>query len=288
MSKEKVIQAAEAVKAFTGIHNCKDEGCGEKQKSPKIGLILGSGLGDYADSFENIQKISYGDIPHMKISAIKGHNGALVFGKKAGQQLVAMQGRLHYYEGFDLDDVAFPVRLMKELGVEILIITCAAGAVNPNFSVGNLMLITDHLNLFGPNVLRGQTSLEFGERFPSMNEVYDFKLRDLVKQSAAKISADSKAWLKEGVYCYFPGPSYETPSEIKAARLLGADAVGMSVVHEAVCAKQMNMKVLGISCISNMACGICESPPTHEEVLKTTAKAQMNFCKLLDSLIEAI
>lgn len=248
---------------------------------PSVGLVLGSGLGAYGETLENAVHIAYKDIPHMKTSTVVGHAGAFILGEKAGKTVIAMQGRLHYYEGHSLDDVVFPIRLMAALGVGRIIITNAAGGVNTAFAPGDLMLITDHINLTGINVLHGQASLEFGDRFPSLSQPYDRAWQALVQKSGEKAGIK----LQKGVYYYCTGPSYETAAEIRAIRALGGDAVGMSTVHETVCAVQMGMRVLGISCISNMACGVLDQPLEHKEVLETTARVREQFVKFLDEIL---
>jgi len=269
--KELVSQAVEYINSKTDI-------------KPKIGIILGSGLGAYGETLEEQCIIKYQDIPNIKASTVPGHNGAFVLGKKSNKNVIVMQGRLHYYEGYSLDDIVFPLRVMKQLGIEKLIITNAAGGVNLDFNPGDLMLIKDHINLTGINVLRGQEALEFGVRFPSMSEPYDKKMISL----AAVAAKESNILLRKGIYFYTTGPSFETASEIKAIRALGGDAVGMSTVHEVTCAVQMGIKVLGISCISNMACGVLNKPLTHSEVLETTARVKTAFITLLDNIISKI
>lgn len=237
-------------------------------EKPTIGLVLGSGLGVLADEIENPVIIPYHEIPGFTVSTVVGHKGQLVIGKLQGKQVVAMQGRFHYYEGHGLDAVVFPIRVMKMLGVETIIVTNAAGGINENYQPGNLMLIADHINMTFRNPLIGPNDEQLGARFPDMSEAYSKALRGLAKEVAAEQGIE----LQEGVYVGLLGPSYETPAEIRMLRILGGDAVGMSTVPEVIVAKHMKMNVLGISCISNMAAGILEQPLSHEEVMETTEK----------------
>jgi purine-nucleoside phosphorylase len=234
---------------------------------PRIGMILGSGLGELADSVENATKIPYGDIPHWPVSTVIGHQGRLVFGQLQGQNVMVMQGRVHYYEGYSMAEVGLPVRVMQRLGVEILIVTNAAGAVNPDFSPGDLMLITDHLNLVGMagrTPLRGPNLDELGPRFPDMGRAYDRELGDLARQ----VAIANAIQLHEGVYICLAGPSFETPADLRFLRSIGADAVGMSTVPEVTVARHGGTRVLGISGISNKANLDGDTLTTHEEVLE--------------------
>jgi purine-nucleoside phosphorylase len=253
-------------------------------ETPKIGLILGSGLGVLADEIENPVKIPYNEIPNFPVSTVEGHAGQLVFGTLKGAKVVAMQGRFHFYEGYSLDKVTAPVRVMKELGVENLIVTNAAGGINESFEAGDLMLITDHINNMGTNPLIGPNDSNIGVRFPDMSESYDNKLREMTKNTAKNLNIK----LQEGVYVGNTGPSYETPAEVRALRTIGGDAVGMSTVPEVIVAKHAGLKVLGISCISNMAAGILDQPLSHDEVIETTEKVRVNFLNLVKSIIENI
>lgn len=250
-------------------------------EKPTIGLVLGSGLGVLADEIENPTVIPYQEIPGFTVSTVVGHKGQLVIGKLQGKQVVAMQGRFHYYEGHDLADVVFPIRIMKLLGVETLIVTNAAGGINESYRPGDLMLIKDHINLTGRNPLIGPNDDSLGTRFPDMSEAYSKRLRELAKSVAAEQSIQ----LQEGVYVGLLGPSYETPAEIRMLRILGGDAVGMSTVPEVIVAKHMQMEVLGISCISNMAAGILEQPLSHEEVMETTEKVKAEFLGLVQGVL---
>ncbi|MGD8189119.1 purine-nucleoside phosphorylase [Brevibacillus ginsengisoli] len=248
---------------------------------PQIGLILGSGLGILADQIENPVTIPYSDIPHFTKSTVVGHKGQLVIGTLEGKQVVAMQGRFHYYEGHGLDAVVFPVRVMKALGVETILVTNAAGGVNTEYQPGDLMLISDHINFTFRNPLIGPNDETQGVRFPDMSEAYSKRLRQLAKEVASAQGIN----IREGVYCGFTGPSYETPAEIRMLRILGGDAVGMSTVPEVIAARHIGLEVLGISCISNMAAGILEQPLNHEEVIETTERVKAQFLQLVHGII---
>jgi purine-nucleoside phosphorylase len=243
------------------------------ENAPKIGLILGSGLGVLADEIEQPVKIAYNEIPDFPVSTVEGHAGQLVFGTIHGVEVVAMQGRFHFYEGYSFEKVTFPVRVMKELGVETLIVTNAAGGVNESFSPGDLMIITDHINNMGTNPLIGPNDSRLGVRFPDMSEAYTKELRVLAKQISEQLNIPTQ----EGVYVGNTGPTYETPAEVRMIRTLGGDAVGMSTVPEVIVARHAGMKVMGISCISNMAAGILDQPLNHEEVIETTEMVKANF-----------
>ncbi|ATO51087.1 purine-nucleoside phosphorylase [Brevibacillus laterosporus] len=251
-------------------------------EKPTIGLVLGSGLGVLADEIEEATVISYNEIPHFTKSTVVGHKGQLVIGKLKGKQVVAMQGRFHYYEGHDLEAVVFPIRVMKAIGVETIIVTNAAGGVNESYKPGDLMLISDHLNLTYRNPLIGGNDESLGARFPDMSEAYSKRLRGLSKEVAATLGIQ----LQEGVYAGLLGPSYETPAEIRMLRILGGDSVGMSTVPEVIVARHMNIEVLGISCISNMAAGILDQPLSHDEVMETTEKVKAEFLSLVKGVIE--
>ncbi len=252
--------------------------------TPKIGLILGSGLGVLADEIENPVKISYESIPDFPVSTVEGHAGQLVFGTLSGKEVVAMQGRFHYYEGYSFDQVTFPVRVMKALGVETLVVTNAAGGVNKDFKPGDLMLITDHINNMGGNPLIGPNDSRLGARFPDMSEAYSKELRSVALDAASQLNLA----VKQGVYLGNTGPTYETPAEIRLARTLGGDAVGMSTVPEVIVARHANVKVLGISCISNMAAGILDQPLTHDEVIETTEMVRENFLSYVKKIISML
>ena len=252
-------------------------------KQLDVGLILGSGLGELADEIENPVIIAYNKIPHFPVSTVVGHAGQLVYGELGGKLVLAMQGRFHYYEGYSLEEVTFPVRVMKELGVHSLIVTNAAGGVNETFEQGELMMITDQINYTGANPLMGPNDEALGVRFTDMSEAYDKDYQKAVKQVASDMNLD----LKEGVYMGFSGPTYETPAEIKMARLLGADAVGMSTVPEIIVAKHASLKTIGISCITNLAAGMQESL-NHEEVVETTQRVKKTFKLFIKNILEVI
>lgn len=245
--------------------------------SPKVGLILGSGLGSLAEKINNPTIIKYEDILGFPRSTVEGHAGQLVIGELAGKVVVAMQGRFHYYEGYPLEDVTFPIRVMIGLGIESLIVTNAAGGVNIDFTPGDLMIITDHINFTGKNPLIGENLNGLGPRFVDMSKAYDREYINIAKEVGKKLGLN----LKEGVYMWLTGPTYETPAEVRLARILGADAVGMSTVPEVIVANHQKINVLGISCITNMASGILDQPLNHEEVVETSMRVKDNFEKLI-------
>lgn len=251
---------------------------------PSTGLVLGSGLGILADEIENAVKIKYDSIPGFSASTVEGHAGQLVIGQLSGTDVIAMQGRFHYYEGYELDVVTYPIRVMKELGIENLIVTNAAGGINRSLEAGDLMLITDHINNTGQNPLIGENVGEHGVRFPDMSAAYDKAFRKIALKTAEQLEIP----LKEGVYVWNTGPSYETPAEIQMLDRMGGDAVGMSTVPEVIVARQAGIRCLGISCISNMAAGILDQPLTHEEVMETTAKVQVQFLQYVKQLVQDI
>lgn len=252
--------------------------------TPKIALILGSGLGDMAEEAEDKAAIDYKDIPNFPVSTVPGHKGRLVFGTIRGKKAAFMQGRFHYYEGYKMEDVVFPIWVFKALGVKKLIVTNAAGGINTSFKPGDLMLIKGHINYTNNNPLIGPNIEEFGPRFPDMSEAYSKELTEVVKASADANGIK----LQEGTYIYLTGPSYETPAEIRAFRVLGADAVGMSTVPEVIAANHCGIKVAGISCITNMAAGILDKPLNHQEVMETADRVKENFSKLIKSVVENI
>ncbi|MGM0746728.1 MAG: purine nucleoside phosphorylase I, inosine and guanosine-specific [Bacillota bacterium] len=266
--KQKIEQAAAFIKQHA-------------PQSPKIGLILGSGLGILADEIEGAIKLKYEDIPDFPVSTVEGHAGQLVFGTLEGVSVVAMQGRFHFYEGYSMDKVTFPVRVMKELGVEALIVTNAAGGINTAFRAGDLMIITDHINYMGTNPLIGPNEADFGVRFPDMSSAYD---KDL-SQLAEKMAQELQIPVQKGVYTAVTGPSYETPAEVRFLRTIGSDAVGMSTVPEVIVAKHAGLRVLGISCISNAAAGILDQPLSHDEVMEVTEKVKAGFLQLVKAVI---
>jgi purine-nucleoside phosphorylase len=251
---------------------------------PRIAIVLGSGLGGFADDFEEAVGIPYEDIPGFKRSTAQGHAGRLVVGKIDSVPLLAMQGRVHYYEGYSLEEVTFPVRTFKLLGIKTLILTNAAGGINVELQQGALMVLSDHLNLMGENPLRGPNDERFGPRFPDMSAVYSPELQELVVEEAKEIGVE----VRRGIYGALAGPSYETPAEIVLLRNLGADAVGMSTVPEAIVARHMGLEVLGISCITNMAAGISDEPINHEEVMATGDRVRATFTELLRRVIGGI
>lgn len=251
---------------------------------PSIGLILGSGLGVLADEIEEAVKIKYEEIPDFPVSTVEGHAGQLVIGTLGNIQVVAMQGRFHFYEGYSLDKVTFPVRVMKELGVDTLIVTNAAGGVNESFRPGDLMIISDHINYMGTNPLIGPNDAALGVRFPDMSAAYDKDLRRLAKQTAEEMNIS----VQEGVYTAVSGPSYETPAEVRFLRTIGSDAVGMSTVPEVIVARHSGLRVLGVSCISNAAAGILDQPLSHDEVMEVTEKVKADFLRLIKTVVAKI
>ena len=250
---------------------------------PEIGIVLGSGLGDLADKYCDIA-IPYSNIPHFAKSTVQGHKGQLVFADINGRKVVMMQGRNHFYEGHSMSDVTYPIKVMKKLGVKTLILTNAAGAVNKSFRPADLMVITDHINFMGTNPLIGRNDENFGVRFPDMSEVYSKNLIKIVDAAGRLLKLD----LKDGVYMATTGPSYETPAEIKMARFMGADAIGMSTVPEAIVANYCGIEVIGISCISNYATGVSTKKLSHEEVIETTDKVKAKFKELVLLLLKNI
>ena len=251
---------------------------------PRIALVLGSGLGGFADDFEDAVRIPYEEIPGFPRSTVEGHEGRLVAGKIDGVPVFAMQGRVHYYEGYALEEVTFPVRTFKLLGIKTLVLTNAAGGINVQLTQGALMVISDHVNLMGDNPLRGPNDERFGPRFPDMSAVYSPALQELVIEESKSIGVE----VRRGIYGGLSGPSYETPAEIHLLRNLGADAVGMSTVPEAIVARHMDMEVLGISCITNMAAGISDEPIDHAEVMATGDRVRGTFTQLLRKVVSAI
>ena len=281
MSYEKAQEAAEFIRS-------------KYDREIKIALVLGSGLGAFADSLENAVKIPYEEIPHFARSTVEGHAGQLVLGEIEGVAVAIQQGRFHYYEGYEMPQVMFPVRTFGVLGIKNLILTNAAGSVRTSMKPGTLMLIRDHINLMGINPLRGANDERFGVRFPDMTSVYCTEFQEIADREARQIEiervekgldAERRKILRRGVYCALSGPTYETPAEIRMLRILGADAVGMSTVPEAVAARHFGMNVLGISCITNMAAGMTDDIIHHEEVMETGAKVAEIFKELLTRII---
>ncbi|CCY20724.1 purine nucleoside phosphorylase I inosine and guanosine-specific [Eubacterium sp. CAG:786] len=260
--------------------------CVQKKISfkPELALILGSGLGDYADTMEVVETLDYHDIEGFPVSTVPGHKGRFVFGYAGGVPIVAMQGRVHFYEGYKPQDVVLPVRLMKLMGAKVLFLTNAAGGINRSFNAGDLMLITDHISMSVPSPLIGENIDELGVRFPDMSEVYSRRLQKVIENAAVTAGVP----LRKGVYIQTTGPQYETPSEIRAYERLGADAVGMSTAIEAIAARHAGMEICGISCISNLAAGISVNPLTHKEVQETADRVAPLFKKLVTQAIKDI
>lgn len=251
---------------------------------PEIALILGSGLGDYADTMEVVETLDYHDIEGFPVSTVPGHKGRFVFGYAGGVPIVAMQGRVHFYEGYKPQDVVLPIRLMKLMGAKVLFLTNAAGGINRSFNAGDFMLITDQISMSVPSPLIGENIDELGVRFPDMSEVYSRPLRKIIENSAVTAGVP----LRRGVYIQTTGPQYETPAEIRAYERLGADAVGMSTAIEAIAARHAGMEICGISCISNLAAGISVNPLTHAEVQETADRVAPLFKKLVTQAIKDI
>jgi purine-nucleoside phosphorylase len=247
----------------------------------RVALVLGSGLGAFADTLEDATAIPYSEIPGFARPTVEGHAGRLVVGRVGGTGVAAMQGRFHFYEGYRLEEVTFPVRVLALLGATSLVLTNAAGGLNNSFEQGSLVVISDHLNLMGANPLLGPNDERLGPRFPDMTEVYDREYQDAVITEAHAMGLE----MRRGIYAALSGPSYETPAEIRMLRLLGADAVGMSTVPEAIVARQMGLRVLGISCITNMAAGVLDKPINHEEVIETGERVRATFAELLARVI---
>lgn len=250
----------------------------------EVGVILGSGLGGYVDALEDAKSIAYADIPGFPVSTAPGHAGRWWTGRLHGKRVCMMQGRFHAYEGYDLSEVTLPVRVMALLGVKTLLITNAAGGVNTDFRPGDLMLIRDCINFSGMNPLKGPNLDQFGPRFPDMTRAYDRELIALCRHQAESLGIA----VREGVYMWFSGPTYETPAEIRMARVMGADAVGMSTVPETIVARHCGIRMLGVSCITNMAAGIPDQPLCHEEVTEVANRVKATFRSLLDATIEAL
>ena len=267
---------------YNKLLNCVESIRAKTDFVPEIGLILGSGLGDYAEQIEAVATVDYNDIEGFPVSTVAGHKGRFVFGYMQGKAVVAMQGRVHYYEGYSIGDVVLPTRLMGLLGVKKLIITNAAGGINESFHPGDFMIITDHISTFVPNPLIGKNIDELGVRFPDMTEVYSKRARAIIENAAAKHGIE----MKYGVYLQLTGPTYETPAEIRMCRTLGADAVGMSTACEAAAARHMGIEVCGISCITNMAAGISKEKLSHKEVQETADRVASQFKALISSIIE--
>ena len=251
--------------------------------TPEIGIVLGSGLGDFARLVDRKAEVSYASLPGFPVSTVAGHAGKLIFGYVRAVPVVVMQGRVHYYEGYSMNEVVAPIRLMGLLGAKKLLLTNAAGGVNTSFTPGDLMLATDHISAFVPSPLRGENPQELGPRFPDMSRVYDAEMGRAVLEAGEKLGEP----LQQGVYLQWQGPNYETPAEIRMFRTLGADAVGMSTVCEAIAARHMGLRVCAVSCITNMACGILPQPLSHEEVQQTADRVKDKFQALVLESLES-
>lgn len=251
---------------------------------PEVALVLGSGLGDYADGIRVECEVDYADIAGFPVSTVPGHAGKFIFGYVGDVKVVCMKGRVHYYEGYPISDVVLPCRLMKLMGAKVLFLTNASGGINPEFSAGDFMMITDHVSLFSPNPLVGPNIEELGTRFPDMSHVYDPSLQEIIRSSAKELGIR----LQEGVYAQLTGPSFESPAEIRMLGRLGVDAVGMSTVVEAIAANHMGMKICGISCVCNLAAGIQKTELTHDEVQAAAAEAAPKFKALITETINKI
>lgn len=265
---DRVQEAADAIRARVG-------------NVPRISVVLGSGLGNFANALSGGLSMPYDTLPHWPAARVIGHEGRLVVGRIGGRAVAALAGRAHVYEGYDLSTVTFAVRVLGLLGVKILILTNAAGGINTSFARGALMLIDDHINLMGDNPLSGPNDDRFGPRFPDMTDVYSKRLRKIAEEAAHHVGLP----LRNGIYAALKGPSYETPAEIRYLRTIGADAVGMSTVPEAIVARHMGIEVLGISCISNMAAGVLPQPLNHDDVMETTRRVRAQFIALLEGII---
>ncbi|WP_018922146.1 purine-nucleoside phosphorylase [Salsuginibacillus kocurii] len=251
------------------------------EQKPEIGLILGSGLGDLAEEIEGDVRIKYENVPHFPVSTVEGHAGQLVTGSLQGKQVIAMQGRFHFYEGYSMQDVTFPVRVMKELGVSKLIVTNACGGMNPSFNPGDLMVITDHLNMTGANPLIGPNDEELGPRFPDMSQAYSRQLQDVAHAAGKKLDLS----LQEGVYAGISGPNFMSAAELKMLRKLGGDVVGMSTVPEVIVANHAGLEVLGISCVTDMAVGEEIEGVSHDEVIEVATKTKPRFIQLVKEIL---
>jgi len=271
LNSEKFVEASEYIKARI-------------ENIPDTVIVLGSGLNSIVSDMDIKVSMDYKDIPHFSTSTVEGHKGELIYGELNYAPVLIMNGRIHYYEGYDVDQITFPIRVFKTLGVKNIILTNAAGGINLDYAPGDFMVIRDHINFSGISPLRGKNLDEFGVRFPDMTTVYDEEYMALTEQIACELGII----FNEGVYAYLQGPSYETPSEIKALRIMGADAVGMSTVPEAVVARHCGLRVIGISCITNMAAGILKSPLTHEEVQETSNLVKDKFINWIKLLIRAL
>lgn len=252
--------------------------------SPKVGIVLGSGLGNLGNHIEIQKTISYHDIPNFPVSTVKGHKGRLIFGKLGGKDIVAMQGRFHYYEGWTMQEVTFPIRVLNYLGIDLLVLSNAAGGMNPRFEIGDIMFINDHINLFPDNPLMGKNDDRFGPRFPDMSEIYDLEVIEKAKEVAHK----NKIKVKEGVYVGTSGPTFETPAEYKYFHIIGGDAVGMSTVPEAITARHMGLKCFAVSVITDLGIVGQVHKVSHEEVLEAAVAAEPKLTTIITGIIETI
>jgi len=271
-------------KRYEKIQNCVRQIREKTDFVPDVAVVLGSGLGEFAKQAQIVASVNYSDIEGFPVSTVKNHAGRFIFGYVNGVPVVMMQGRVHYYEGYDVSDVVLPIRVMGLLGAKTLILTNAAGGVDPTFRPGNIMMITDHISCFVPSPLMGKNIEELGTRFPDMTNVYNSDLRKLI----VKAAEDTGVEIKQGVYMQLTGPNYETPAEIRAYGIMGANAVGMSTAIEAMAANHMGLKVCGVSCITNMAAGLNSEPLSHEEVAQTAARVACEFEALMARLITLI
>ena len=268
--------------AYEKLLKCYDSYKAKIDFTPKVALILGSGLGDYADDIRVVDTLDYHDIEGFPVSTVPGHKGRFIFGYVDDVPVVCMQGRVHYYEGYEMSDVVLPTRLMKMMGAEVLFLTNAAGGIQLGMHAGDFMLIKDQIASFVPSPLRGANIEELGVRFPDMSHVYDKDLQQIIRETAK----DNGIYLQEGIYTQLTGPSFESPAEIRMLRALGCDAVGMSTVVEAIAANHMGMRICGISCISNLAAGMTDQPLNHEEVQEAADMAAPRFKKLVTESVK--
>ncbi len=278
----KAIHPDEAGSSYEKLQRCYECVRGRTDFVPRAAIVLGSGLGDFADTLHVEGELSYSEITGFPVSTVPGHAGKFIFGYIDDIPVVCMKGRVHFYEGYPISDVVLPVRLMKLMGASILFLTNAAGGVNTSFHAGDLMMIKDHISVFAPNPLVGPNIDELGTRFPDMSHVYDKKLQEAIADAAKR----NGIFLQEGVYAQLTGPSFETPAEIRMLRALGCDAVGMSTVVEAIAAKHMGMEICGVSCICNLAAGMTARPLAHEEVQEAADRAAPNFKRLVTESVK--